>query len=187
MPSGLCWWSRAVASGGNRWQMRQQRKPGNQAKTVAVGCDQLPQKCHGKEGVALNRLSAKHAASPTSLSPGAALSTKARFRGPLVAQTSTGRLAQPCDAGLTGESKSPANEAVQRSSSPSVVVPDSACHAGGRGFESRRSRKVPANSQLLLPVLAQTTAGLFHPAHIPPETSPGIPAASRSSPVIPAT
>jgi hypothetical protein len=36
--------------------------------------------------------------------------------------------------------KVPANEAVQRRSSPGVVVPDSACHAGGRGFESRRSR-----------------------------------------------
>jgi len=72
--------------------------------------------------------------------PGAPLSTKARFRGPLVAQTPIGRLAQPCGTGLTDESKSPANVPVQRSSSPSVVVPDSACHAGGRGFESRRSR-----------------------------------------------
>jgi hypothetical protein len=36
--------------------------------------------------------------------------------------------------------KRPAKDVVQRSTSPSVVVPDSACHAGGRGFESRRSR-----------------------------------------------
>jgi hypothetical protein len=36
--------------------------------------------------------------------------------------------------------KVPANDAVQRSSPLSVVVSDSACHAGGRGFESRRSR-----------------------------------------------
>jgi len=36
--------------------------------------------------------------------------------------------------------KVPANDRVQRSSSPDVAVPDSACHAGGRGFESRRSR-----------------------------------------------
>ena len=61
-------------------------------------------------------------------------------RGPLVAQTSIGRLAQPSGAGLTRESTSPANEAVRRGSSLGVVLPDSACHAGGRGFESRRSR-----------------------------------------------
>jgi hypothetical protein len=66
-----------------------------------------------------------------------------RFRGPLVAQTSVGRLAQPCGAALTPELKRPANVAVQRRSSPGVVAPDSACHAGGRGFESRRSRKSP--------------------------------------------
>jgi hypothetical protein len=37
-----------------------------------------------------------------------------------------------------------------------------ACHAGGRGFESRRSRlKHPANRHLLLPDSAQTTAGFY--------------------------
>jgi hypothetical protein len=76
-----------------------------------------------------------------SRSPAAALSMKTRSRGPLVAQTSVGRLAQPCGAGLTPELKGPANVAVQRRSSPGVVAPDAACHAGGRGFESRRSRK----------------------------------------------
>ncbi len=44
-------------------------------------------------------------------------------------------------SGVTSRWKRPANEAVQRTSSPRVVVSDSACHAGGRGFESRRSRK----------------------------------------------
>ena len=36
--------------------------------------------------------------------------------------------------------KAPANEPAQRSPLPGVVGPASACHAGGRGFESRRSR-----------------------------------------------
>ena len=44
-------WSQAVATGGNRWQIRHRRKPRNQAKTVAVGCDRLPRRAHGKEGV----------------------------------------------------------------------------------------------------------------------------------------
>src|SRR5919198_1504948 len=44
-------WSRAVATGGNRWQMRRRRKRPKEAKTVAVGCDQLPPGPHGKEGV----------------------------------------------------------------------------------------------------------------------------------------
>jgi hypothetical protein len=35
-------WSRAVATGGNRWQMGLPRKRLEQAKTVAMGCDQLP-------------------------------------------------------------------------------------------------------------------------------------------------
>jgi hypothetical protein len=32
------------------------------------------------------------------------------------------------------------NRAITLPSSPIVVTPESACHAGGRGFESRRSR-----------------------------------------------
>jgi hypothetical protein len=42
-------------SGRNRWrawQMTHPRTPLKQAETVAVGCDRLPRKCHGKEGVA---------------------------------------------------------------------------------------------------------------------------------------
>ncbi len=40
--------------GCNRWQSvanRTARKPPKQAKTVAVGCERLPRKRHGKEGV----------------------------------------------------------------------------------------------------------------------------------------
>ena len=44
-------WSPAVATGGNRWQMERPRKRLQKAKTVAVGCDQLPEAFHGKEGV----------------------------------------------------------------------------------------------------------------------------------------
>ena len=89
-------------------------------------------------------------------SPGLALSVKTRFRGPLAAQTAIRRLAQPCGAEAARERKVPANQRVQRRSSPGVVVPDSACHAGGRGFESRRSRlKIPL--QIRISVVAQDT------------------------------
>jgi hypothetical protein len=57
-------------------------------------------------------------------------------------KTSIGGLAQPCGAEATSERKAPANDTVQRSSSLGVVVSDSACHAGGVGSESRRSRDV---------------------------------------------
>ena len=60
-----------------------------------------------------------------------------------LAQTSIRRLAQPCEAAVRGWLKVPANEPVRSSSSPRVIVFDSACHAGGRGFESRRSRTNP--------------------------------------------
>jgi hypothetical protein len=44
-------WSPAVATGGNRWQMGTAQKRLRQAKTVAVGCDRLPESFHGKEEV----------------------------------------------------------------------------------------------------------------------------------------
>src|SRR6266568_450298 len=44
-------WSPVVATGGNQWQMARPRRPLEQAKTVAVGCDRLPESFHGKQGV----------------------------------------------------------------------------------------------------------------------------------------
>ena len=41
----------------------------------------------------------RHGRGEIALTPGATLSMKTRFGGPLVAQTSRGRLAQPCEAG----------------------------------------------------------------------------------------
>ncbi len=43
-------WSRAVATGGNRWQMERPRKWLRQANSVAVGCDRLPRPQNSKEG-----------------------------------------------------------------------------------------------------------------------------------------
>ena len=42
-------WSPVVASGSNRRQIEEPRKPQKQAKTVATGCHLLPEKFHGKE------------------------------------------------------------------------------------------------------------------------------------------
>jgi hypothetical protein len=39
-----------VATGGNRSQMERAQKPPNQAKTLAVGCDQLRLPAQWKEG-----------------------------------------------------------------------------------------------------------------------------------------
>ena len=44
-------WSPVVATGGTRSRIESRRKRREQAKTVAVGCDQLPGRAQGKEGV----------------------------------------------------------------------------------------------------------------------------------------
>src|SRR5213082_3288995 len=44
-------WSPVVATGGNQRQIGCARKRRKQAETVAVGCDRLRAKFHGKEGV----------------------------------------------------------------------------------------------------------------------------------------
>ena len=44
-------WSPAVATRSNRWQMGRPHERLKHAKTLAVGCDRLPETFHGKEGV----------------------------------------------------------------------------------------------------------------------------------------
>src|SRR6266571_8321792 len=44
-------WSPVVATGGTQWQIRSARNPPKQAESVAVGCEPLPAKFHGKQGV----------------------------------------------------------------------------------------------------------------------------------------
>src|SRR5207244_11752476 len=44
-------WSPVVATGGNEWQIGSALRRRKDAKTVAVGCDQLPETFHGKQGV----------------------------------------------------------------------------------------------------------------------------------------
>src|SRR5205809_6283356 len=65
--------------------------------------------------------------------------------------------------------KSPANGLSQTRWSSAVAAPDSACHAGGRGFESVAPLKVPANRYLLLSSWARSIAGFQDPACIPHE------------------
>jgi hypothetical protein len=70
--------------------------------------------------------------------------------------------------------------------SPGDLCP--VCHAGGRGFESRRSPvflvQKPCKSNIVLPVQALTTAGFLL---ILRTSRTGIPAESRPWPVIPAS
>jgi hypothetical protein len=44
-------WSLAVATSGNRWQMGSAENGSDKPNSFALGCDQLPESFHGKEGV----------------------------------------------------------------------------------------------------------------------------------------
>ncbi len=73
--------------------------------------------------------------------------------------------------------KSPAHAGNPRPLPAQPGITKTACHAGGRGFESRRSRKRPPNRHLWLSGKARTTAGLLF---IPRTSRTGIVARSRS-------
>jgi hypothetical protein len=136
----------------NQWQAPASR-PTAEHRIKQICCRRVRVVVDGKEELDSNHSAKRPAARSRG---GSSLSIEARFRGPLVAQTWTGRLAQPCEAVSPLALKVPANEAVPRRSSLHVVVPDSACHAGGRGFESRRSRLSvsPAKRTISLSVVA---------------------------------
>jgi hypothetical protein len=70
--------------------------------------------------------------------------------GPVVAQTSVGRRKQASGVGAPGEPVSVAFAGVCRRQWSGVAPVSAVCHAGGRGFESRRSRKSPANRHVVL-------------------------------------
>src|SRR5438552_8620159 len=84
-------WSPVVASGGNQRQIERRQNRRKQAKTVAVGCDRLPEKFHGKQGVcrglppvARGPLPAKEGVDPARGSPRlllAATGCRASLRG----------------------------------------------------------------------------------------------------------
>ena len=46
-------WSQAVATDGNPWQRAREEKRLKQAKTVAIGCDQLPIGAHRRDAATL--------------------------------------------------------------------------------------------------------------------------------------
>src|SRR6266699_2106364 len=124
-------WSQAGATGG-KWGALENRSNGPIPQPVATHGNGSP--AHGNEGGrGASPLRATRSAGHVP-GVGVALSMKTSFRGPLVAQTSIGRLAQPCGEDVAAQRKAPANELVQRRLSRSVVAAESACHAGGRGF-----------------------------------------------------
>ena len=79
--------------------------------------------------------------------------------------------------------KSPVYPGNPRSLPLSAEPPRPACHAGGRGFESRRSRKKPANPRICCLFRRKRPPASFHPAYIPhgnPRRKPGVAGNSRN-------
>ena len=77
------------------------------------------------------------------------------------------------------------NRSIARPSSPTVVTLELACHAGGRGFECRRSRKSPAKLTMFCCLAGHRRTPVFlDPPLIPPAIGGG--GGSGAWPVIPA-
>jgi hypothetical protein len=136
-------WSQAGATTGNQWQIAGRPLGRKQAKFVAVRCDQLPEPSNGKEGVDV-----------APVPPAAIQSRQGRVieRDPvlfatlatthpaLIRQEVPGSSRTAPQIPATPEAESPALGGNPRLSPVSPEAPRPACHAGGRGFESRRSR-----------------------------------------------
>jgi hypothetical protein len=106
-----------VANAGNRQQITQVRERRNQAKTVALGCDRLPESFDGKEGVE---------------------------SGSRWAANVSRRFVSQCGIALEA-AQEPHEQCAYVCNVVHLATAEVVCHAGGRGFESRRSRKSPAN------------------------------------------
>ncbi len=78
-------------------------------------------------------------------------------RGPILAQTSSAPLSTGIGDGPANRLDSAVNQGDPRSPSPTVALPKVACHAGGRGFESRRSRF--RSACMCFPALDRSLAG----------------------------
>jgi hypothetical protein len=124
-------------SGRNQWQPvadAPAAKPQAQAKSVAVGCEPLPLNLDGKEGVnpGLERCSA----------------------GSNWAANASNGSAQPCES-LRKSSERPHEQSDPVPFVVQLAIHDLACHAGGRGFESRRSRsRNPSSNGFLCPAVS---------------------------------
>ena len=73
-----------------------------------------------------------------------------------------------------------ANRANMGRSSPIVVTGEVTCHAGGRGFESRRSRPYLQGFRT-----SQRSASCSHPAYIPHQFTTRWPLGADSTPLLP--
>jgi hypothetical protein len=145
-------WSPAVATSRNRWQMGGRRERLRQAKTVAVGCDQLPELFHGKEGVDGSSPSEGLRKVPVNRHFVVVFFLNARTHSGHICGTRVAprRLATSIDTNLITKSllepgNSPANGKLQLSETKRERDPFSA----GRGSAPTRSRRFPAHRRQL--------------------------------------